>query len=61
LGWFEPGVYGFVHFGHRAWWYRDHFCKKAGKNLEKKIISKRIIFKKRKNLGVGQKYEINYA
>jgi hypothetical protein len=55
------GVYGFVNFGHRPWGYSDHFCKKAGKNLEKKIISKRIIKKKREKPGVGQKYEINYA
>jgi hypothetical protein len=58
----SSGVYGFVNFGHRPWWYRGHFRKKAGKNLEKKIIVKRNNFeKKEKNLGVGQKNEINYG
>ncbi len=55
------GVYEFVNFGHKPWWYRGHFCKKAGKNLEKKLFRKEIIRKKRRNPGVGQKYEINYA
>jgi len=41
------GVGGFMNFGHRPWWYRNHFCKKAGKNL-KKIISKINNLKKRK-------------
>jgi hypothetical protein len=50
-----------VNFGHKPWWYRGHFCKKAGKNLEKKLFRKEIIRKKRRNPGVGQKYEINYA
>ena len=36
----KPGVYGFVNFGHRPWWYRGHFCKKAGKNLEEKLFPK---------------------
>jgi len=47
----KTGVYGFVNFGHRPWWYRGHFCKKAGKNLDKKIISKRnnLILKKKEN------------
>ena len=52
------GVYGFVDFGQRPWWYRGHFCKNAGK----KDYSKRNNFKKKgKNLVVCQKYEINYA
>jgi len=38
-----------------------HFCKKAGKNLEKKLFQKEIIKKKGKNLGVGQNYGINIA
>jgi hypothetical protein len=47
------GVYQFVNFGHRPSWSRGHFCQNAGKNLEKKIISKRNNFKKRgKNLRV---------
>jgi hypothetical protein len=51
-----------VDFGQRPWWYRGHFCKKAGKILEKRLFPKEIILKKRKKkLGVGQKYEINYA
>jgi hypothetical protein len=37
------GLHGLVNFEHRPWWYLGHFCKKAGKNLEKKIISKEII------------------
>jgi len=37
------GVYGFVNFGHIPWWYFGHFYKKAGENMEKKIISKEII------------------
>jgi hypothetical protein len=45
------GVYGFVNFGHRPWWNRGNFCKKAGKNLEKKLFTKEIILKKGKNLG----------
>jgi len=50
-----------LNFGHRPWWYCGHFCKKAGKNLEKKLFPKEIIKKKGKNLEVGQKYEINHA
>jgi len=46
------GVDQFVNFG--PWWYGGHFCQKAGKNLEKKIISKRNNLKKGKKLGVGQ-------
>jgi hypothetical protein len=30
-----------IIFGHRSWWHGGNFCQKAGKNLEKKIISKR--------------------
>ena len=51
----KPRVYGFVNFGHRHWWYRGHFCKKAGKKLEKKIIFKRNNLKKRKKPGDGSK------
>jgi len=46
----QSGVYGFVNFGHRPWWCRGHFCKKTGKNLEKKLFPKEIILKKGKNL-----------
>ena len=57
------GVYGFVNFGHFG--HGDIvviFAKKAGKNLEKKIISKRNNFEKSlKKTGVVQKYKINYA
>jgi len=31
-----------VNLGHRAWWYRGHFC-----NLEKKLFPKEIFFLKR--------------
>jgi len=41
---FTTGIYGFLNFGHRPWWYRGHFCKKS----VKKIISKRNNLKKRK-------------
>jgi hypothetical protein len=37
-----------VNFGHRPWWYRGHFCKKAGKNWKKKLFPKEIIKKKEK-------------
>ena len=57
----SSGVYGFVNFGHRFWWYRGHFRKKAIKNLEKKIITKRNNFEKKEKKGVGQKNEINYG
>ena len=49
------GVYGFVNFGHFG--HGDIVVIFAGKSLDKKSISKR----KEKNLGVGQKYEINYV
>ncbi len=52
------GVYGFVDFEQRPWWYRGHFWKNAGQ----KDYSKRNNFEnKEKKLGVGQKNEINYA
>jgi len=35
-----------IIFGHRTWWHGGYFCKKTGKNLEKKIISKRNNLKK---------------
>jgi len=38
-----------------VWW---SFLPKSGKKSVKKNISKRNNFKKGKNLGVGQKYEI---
>jgi hypothetical protein len=44
-----------VNFGHRPWWYRDHFCEKEGKNLEKKIISKRNNLIKNEKPGGGSK------
>ncbi len=37
-----------MNFGHRPWWYRDHFCEKAGKNLEKKISKRNNLLKKGK-------------
>ena len=41
-----------MNFGHRAWWCRGHFCKKAGKNLLfKKKLFPEIILKKGKNWG----------
>ncbi len=42
----EAGVYGFVNFGLRLWWYCGHFCEKAGK-IWKKNISKRNNFEKK--------------
>jgi len=53
---YYSGVYGFVNFGHRPWWYRGNFCKKAGKNLEKKIVYKRKNLKKRKKPWVGENF-----
>ena len=52
------GVYEFVNFGHKPWWY---LREKAEKNLEKKLFRKEIIRKKKEKPGVGQKYAINYA
>jgi len=48
-----------VNFGHRP--SGGIVFISAGKNLEKKLFKKDIIKKKGKNLGVGQKYEINCA